>query len=172
MSRIATFLAAVMVAAATAFLAGDTAEAADATVSAQNFAFSPASVTVNVGDQVTWSNGDNVPHTATSTTGAFDTGNIAGGASASVAFNTAGSFSYFCQIHPNMTGTVVVQAAGGGGGGATATQTAAGGTPSAPTTGSGLANESSSNNAAVIAGMSAVVLLAAAGAFALSRRSA
>jgi len=71
-----------------------------------DFAFSPASVTVNVGDSVTWSNGGEEPHTATGS--GFDTGAVAPGASASATFSTAGSFSYICEIHPFMKGTVVV----------------------------------------------------------------
>jgi plastocyanin len=89
--------------------------AADQSVTIEGFAFSPATVTVNVGDTVTWTNNDGTAHTATGS--GFDTGNIAGGASDSVTFQSAGSFDYVCSIHPQMTGTVVVQAAGGGGGG-------------------------------------------------------
>jgi plastocyanin len=85
--------------------------AADADVAVANFAFDPQSVTVNVGDSVTWTNGDAEAHTATGDGGSFDTGSIAGGASASVTFDTAGTFAYICSIHPTMTGTVVVEAA-------------------------------------------------------------
>jgi plastocyanin len=99
--------------------------AADQAVTIEGFAFSPATVTVSVGDSVTWTNNDGTAHTATGS--GFDTGNIAGGASGSVTFQSAGSFDYACSIHPQMTGTVVVQAAagggGGGGGGATAPPT-------------------------------------------------
>ena len=87
--------------------------AADRTVTIQGFAFSPKTVTVNVGDTVTWTNQDGTTHTATDS-GNFDTGNIADGASKSVTFNAAGTFGYICKIHPAMTGTVVVLAAGGG----------------------------------------------------------
>jgi hypothetical protein len=58
---------------------------------------------------VTWSNEDPTPHTATG--GAFDTGNLGTGASATVTFDTAGTFDYVCTIHPQMAGTVVVEAA-------------------------------------------------------------
>jgi len=58
---------------------------------------------------VTWSNADGTPHTATSNTGAFDTQNIAAGASKSVTFSTTGTFQYHCSIHPGMMGTVIVQ---------------------------------------------------------------
>jgi plastocyanin len=93
--------------------------AADQDVTIEGFAFSPGTVTVNVGDSVTWTNNDSAAHTATGS--GFDTGNIANGASASETFQSAGTFEYACSIHPQMTGTVAVQAAGGGGGGAGAT---------------------------------------------------
>jgi plastocyanin len=93
------------------------AAAADQTVTIENLQFQPATVTVEVGDTVTWSNQDGVPHTATADDDSFDTGNIAGGSSASQTFATAGSFPYHCEVHPTMTGTVVVQAGAGGGGG-------------------------------------------------------
>jgi hypothetical protein len=93
-----------------------TALAADETVAISGFAFAPASVSVSVGDSVTWTNGDGVGHTATADDASFDTGTIAGGGSDSVTFSTAGTFAYHCTIHPAMTGTITVAAAGGGGG--------------------------------------------------------
>ena len=89
--------------------------AADQAVTIQGFAFSPATVTVNVGDSVTWINNDGATHTATGS--GIDTGNINSGASDTVTFGSAGTFNYACSIHPQMTGTVVVRAAAGGGGG-------------------------------------------------------
>ena len=99
------------------FLLAPSVLAAGENVSIAGFAFSPATVTVSVGDSVTWTNNDGATHTATADGGSFDTGNIAAGGSDSVTFNTAGSFDYHCTIHSQMTGTVVVQAASGGGGG-------------------------------------------------------
>jgi plastocyanin len=98
--------------------------AADQTVTIEGLQFQPATVTVQVGDTVTWSNEDGVPHTATADDDSFDTGSISGGSSASQTFDTAGSVPYHCEVHPTMTGTVVVEAAagGGGGGGGGATQ--------------------------------------------------
>ena len=73
--------------------------------------FSPNPITIKVGDTVSWTNNGSVTHTATSNTGAWDTGPIASGASSSaVSFNTTGSFAYHCAIHPSMTGTVIVSA--------------------------------------------------------------
>lgn len=96
--------------------------AADQTVTIEGLQFQPATVTVQVGDTVTWSNDDGVAHTATADGGSFDTGSISGGSSASQTFDTAGSFPYHCEVHPSMTGTVVVQVAAGGGGAGGATQ--------------------------------------------------
>jgi len=72
-------------------------------------AYQPATVTVAVGGTVTWVNNDNIAHTATANSRAFDTGTINPGASASRTFSTAGSFPYLCSIHPGMVGTVNVQ---------------------------------------------------------------
>src|SRR4051794_22818372 len=91
------------------------ATAADSGVTIAGFAFSPATITVKVGDTVTWTHNETVEHTATGAD--FDAGTVAPGATATVTFKTAGSFTYTCRIHPTMTGTVVVQAAASGGGG-------------------------------------------------------
>ena len=91
--------------------AGSAAEAAAAHVSIANFAFSPASLTVHVGDTVTWSNNDSVSHTTTSDTGIWDSGPLRPGASFSFTFTSAGTFGYHCMIHPFMVGAVVVQPA-------------------------------------------------------------
>ena len=79
-----------------------------ATVTIQDFAFGPQSVEIAVGTTVTWTNDDQAPHTATSLDGAFDTDTIEPGQSATLTFDTAGSFDYQCAFHPNMTGTVIV----------------------------------------------------------------
>jgi len=72
-----------------------------------DFAFSPATVTIGVGDSVTWTNDGEEPHTATGD--AFDTGVVSPGGSGSASFSSPGSFSYICTIHPFMKGTVVVE---------------------------------------------------------------
>jgi plastocyanin len=69
--------------------------------------FSPATITIGVGDTVTWSNSGQVDHTATGS--GFDTGTVAPSASASHTFATAGTFSYVCALHSDMTGTVQVR---------------------------------------------------------------
>ena len=72
-----------------------------------DFTFTPATVNIPVGGSVVWTNNDKQAHTATSA-GNFDAGAIQPGTSATVAFATAGSFTYICSFHPFMTGTVVV----------------------------------------------------------------
>jgi plastocyanin len=90
--------------------------AADEAVAIAGFAFDPGSVTVRVGDSVTWTNQDSAAHTATAS-GTFASGDLASGQSFTYAFTTAGTFDYICAIHPTMAGTVVVQAAAGAGAG-------------------------------------------------------
>lgn len=89
-----------------------------ATGTSGSFQFSPSSATVNVGAVVRFSNDTNTPHTSTSGTGGgspapdgkWDTGLIAPAQSACVKFLKAGSYPFYCSIHPTlMTGTVTVQ---------------------------------------------------------------
>lgn len=87
-------------------VAGSAAEAS-ATVGIADFAFVPADVHVAVGGTVTWTNNDKQQHTATGA-GEFDAGAIQPGDSATVTFDTAGSFPYVCSFHPFMAGTITV----------------------------------------------------------------
>ena len=92
------------------------ASAADRTVSIVDFAFEPATVTVNVGDTVTWRNNGQAPHNAHATNNEFQTEVVGNDqVSGSHTFDEAGSYNYICDVHPNMKGTVVVQAAADGG---------------------------------------------------------
>jgi plastocyanin len=86
--------------------------AAEVTVDIASFSFQPGTVTVQVGDTVTWTNNDATAHTATNTDdpALFD-GEMAPGESFSFTFTEAGSFDYICELHPAMQGTVVVEAA-------------------------------------------------------------
>ena len=95
-----------------AALVGGTALAADQAVAIGGFAFSPASITVSVGDTVTWTNNDPQTHTATADDASWNSGNIAGGGGTkAVTFTTAGTFPYHCAIHSSMTGSITVTAA-------------------------------------------------------------
>lgn len=85
------------------------AQSAPTVVTIQNFAFSPATITVSAGTTVVWSNKDSTDHTSTSDTGVWDAGDIPPGTSSrGILFNTPGTYPYHCAIHPNMTGTVIV----------------------------------------------------------------
>ena len=84
--------------------------AGDPGVTIADFHFSPASTTIHVGDTITWSNSGPSSHTATATGGSFNTGILKKGQSASHTFTQPGTFTYACQIHPFMHGTIVVLA--------------------------------------------------------------
>ena len=90
--------------------------AATGSVTIADFSFTPATLTINQGDTVTWVNNGPTAHSATATGGSFNTGILQAGQSASHTFAQAGTYSYFCQPHPYMKATVVVQAAQTGGG--------------------------------------------------------
>jgi len=72
------------------------------------FSYEPEPVVVQVGGKVTWQNEDSAPHTATADDNSFDTGTIEQGKLGSATFKEAGTFTYFCEIHPTMHGTVEV----------------------------------------------------------------
>jgi LPXTG-motif cell wall-anchored protein len=114
---------------------------ASATVTMADFFFSPGSVTVSVGDTVTWRNTGQAPHNATADDGSFATETINGGQSTSHTFDSAGSFSYICTIHPNMHGTVRVLSSGSGSGG--------GGSSSSSSSGGGASGSGQSEASAV-----------------------
>jgi plastocyanin len=82
-----------------------------AEVKVDNFSFSPATLTVAVGTTVTWTNQDDIPHTVVSTDDprAFRSKVLDTDEKFTYTFTKAGSFAYFCSIHPKMTGTVVVK---------------------------------------------------------------
>jgi plastocyanin len=92
-------------------------KSASASVTMGDFFFSPGSVSVAVGDTVTWRNNGQAPHNAVADDGSFKTPDLNNGQSASHTFTQAGNFSYICTIHPQMKGTVRVLSSGGGGGG-------------------------------------------------------
>lgn len=82
--------------------------AGDPAVTIADFHFSPRATTVRVGDTITWINSGPSSHSATATNGGFDTGILRRGQSASHTFAAAGTFTYYCRIHPFMHGTIVV----------------------------------------------------------------
>ena len=88
-------------------------EAGGAEVSIATFQFEPGSISIDAGEAVTWTNGDDIEHTVTAGTPdaagtEFDERLDGEGAVAEVPFAEAGTFAYFCSIHTGMTGTVTV----------------------------------------------------------------
>jgi plastocyanin len=75
--------------------------------------FQPSTITINVGDTVVWNNTGASSHSATSLIGqaqTWDSGTLQPGQVFSFTFTVAGNFSYYCSLHPEMTGSVIVQA--------------------------------------------------------------
>ncbi|MEO6237350.1 MAG: cupredoxin family copper-binding protein [Vicinamibacterales bacterium] len=79
------------------------------TVTVEGTAFTPADLTVKVGETITWINKDPYPHTATSQTGAFDSGSIGPDKSWKYVVRKTGEFPYLCTIHPSMKGVIRVK---------------------------------------------------------------
>ena len=73
-----------------------------------DFAYEPDPVTIEAGGKVIWQNMDSEEHTATLDDGSFTTGALAEGKLKSESFKQPGTFTYFCEIHPDMKGTVEV----------------------------------------------------------------
>jgi plastocyanin len=95
----------------TGFVASAQQKLETAEVKIDNFTFGPAALTVPVGTTVTWINKDDIPHTVVSTDDSktlkskvLDTDE-----KFSFTFSKAGTYPYFCSIHPKMTGKVIVQ---------------------------------------------------------------
>jgi plastocyanin len=81
-----------------------------AAVRIDNFTFKDPVVTVKPGTTVTWTNGDDIPHTVVSKDGLFKSKVLDTGDRFSFTFAKAGQFGYFCSLHPHMTGTIIVKA--------------------------------------------------------------
>jgi len=87
------------------------ASAADpVAVHISNFTFGPKMVTVKVGQTVTWTNDDDIPHTVVATDKSFRSKVLDTGQSFSFTFTKPGQVAYFCSLHPMMTGKVAVTA--------------------------------------------------------------
>ena len=72
-------------------------------------AFSPNTLTISVGDTVTWTNQDGAPHSATGDNGEFDSGTLNNGQNFSFTFTAAGTYTYHCSVHNGMTATIIVE---------------------------------------------------------------
>jgi plastocyanin len=85
------------------------APAAPAEVKIDNFSFTPQTLTVPVGTTVTWTNRDDIPHTVVSSDGVFKSKVRDTDEKFSYTFSKPGTYSYFCSLHPKMTGKILVQ---------------------------------------------------------------
>ena len=112
--RILTFQASVLAASGVLMTLASLSHAVPAPASAAveigNFTFKNPVVTVKPGTTVTWTNGDDIPHTVVSKDGVFKSKVLDSGDKFSFTFAKAGQFGYYCSIHPHMTGTVIVKA--------------------------------------------------------------
>jgi plastocyanin len=86
-------------------------------VAIEDFYFEPADAAIQPGDTIMWVNEGNTPHTVTSDDGRFDSEVLNPGESFMFTFPESGTFSYHCEIHPSMTGSVNVGEAASEGGG-------------------------------------------------------
>jgi len=89
-------------------LAGVPAQAQELQVTIDNFTFTPAELKVKVGDTVTWTNHDDIPHTTVSA-GKFRSKTMDTDDKFSFTFTSAGDYKYFCSLHPHMTGMIKVE---------------------------------------------------------------
>lgn len=78
-------------------------------VSIRDFAYAPGNLQVPAGATVTWTNYDDLPHTATAKDGSWDTGILNKGDEKAVTFDRAGEFEYYCKVHPNMIARLTVR---------------------------------------------------------------
>src|SRR5262249_45539207 len=83
--------------------------ASSAEVKIDNFSFGPTSQVVAVGATVTWTNRDDIPHTVVSNDKVFKSKGLDTNDKFSFTFTKAGTYPYFCSLHPKMTGQIVVQ---------------------------------------------------------------
>ena len=97
-----------MTAAITLCLGVAHARAEETKVTIDNFTFAPAELKVKVGDTITWTNHDDIPHTIVSA-GKFRSKTLDTDDSFSFTFTAAGDYKYFCSLHPHMTGTIKVE---------------------------------------------------------------
>ena len=84
------------------------AHAEETMVTIDNFTFEPSALTVKVGTTVNWKNRDDIPHTLVSA-GKFKSKALDTDDSFSFTFTSAGDYSYFCSLHPHMTGMIKVE---------------------------------------------------------------
>jgi plastocyanin len=82
---------------------------AERRVEIKQFTYAPGAVEIRTGSTVTWVNGDEELHTVTSSGGLFASPGLEHDETFSQRFNAPGTYRYFCSLHPNMTGAIVVK---------------------------------------------------------------
>ena len=87
---------------------GAFAASGETKVGIDNFTFNPGTITVRVGTKVEWENNDDIPHSIVESTGKFHSAALDTDDKFSFTFTQAGTFDYFCGLHPYMVGKVVV----------------------------------------------------------------
>jgi plastocyanin len=97
-----------LAAAAVLMLGSLPADAQEIKVTIDNFTFTPAELTLKVGDSITWTNHDDIPHTIVSA-GKFRSKALDTDDSFTFTFTAAGDYRYFCSLHPHMTGMIKVE---------------------------------------------------------------
>jgi len=74
-----------------------------------NFSFTPATISVTAGTTITWINRDDIPHKVMGSNDEFKSKVLDTDEKFSYTFSKAGTYSYFCSLHPKMTGQIVVR---------------------------------------------------------------
>jgi plastocyanin len=93
-------------------LAGEmkTADGKQNRIEIKDFAFNPQTLTVKSGDKVTWINRDEEPHTVVSVEKQFKKSTaLDTDQEFTITAGAPGTYTYFCSVHPKMTGTIVVE---------------------------------------------------------------
>jgi len=88
---------------------GEETQAQGMEVKVDNFTFNPGTLTVPVNSTVTWVNKDDIPHVIASNDGLFKSKALDTDQKYPYTFTKAGTYSYYCSIHPKMQGKIVVQ---------------------------------------------------------------
>lgn len=78
-------------------------------VEIRGMSFSPSTLEIKAGETVRFENFGPAPHTATADNGSFDTGRLGRGKATEITFEKAGTFDYFCEIHPRMRAVLIVK---------------------------------------------------------------
>ena len=88
----------------------ESARESNLNIKIKNFAFSPKELRIKAGDEVLWTNQDSASHTVTSESGSeLDSGTLSLNEEYSYNFSTAGSYDYYCALHPSMKGKIIVE---------------------------------------------------------------